>query len=139
MNSMPQVQALDEPVETAIAAISAGWATPEEIADAVEARRAERPLIGQLMLKLRKLSVHQVFEVLAEESDSNKLFGQITIEKGFSTEADIDEMLALQHSMSLPLWLVLVNRNVITPAQAESIQTAMRERLRKPLEAYMVA
>lgn len=49
---------MGEPVETVLAAITAGWATPQEVADAVAARRAQRPLIGQLLLKHRKLTVH---------------------------------------------------------------------------------
>lgn len=130
---------MDEPVETAIAAISAGWATPQEVAVAVEARRTQRPMIGQLLLKHRKLSVHQVFEVLAEEANSTQLFGQIAVEKGFTTEAIVGEMVYLQHFMSLPLWQVLVLRGVITAAQAETIRASTKARMRQPLEAEMVA
>lgn len=139
MNSTTQVQTMDEPVETAIAAISAGWATPQEIADAAEYRRTQRPLIGQLLLKNRKLNAHQVFEVLGEAATSDKPFGKIAIEKGFTTEAIVEEVVFKQYCMSPPLWKVLVDRGVITPAQADSIQASTRARLRKPLEAGLVA
>lgn len=77
--------------------------------------------------------------MLAEEATSNKLFGQIAVEKRFTTETVIGEMVYRQHSMSLPLWQVLVVHGVITPAQAETIQTLTRKQMRQPLEAEMVA
>jgi len=129
----------DEPVETAIAALSTGWASLEEIANAVVARRAHRPTIGQLLLKHRKLKVQQVFAVLAEEASSSKLFGEIAVEMGFVTAADVGEMLYLQTTMCPPLWQVLVSSGVITTMQAESIQATTRARLRQPMEAKLVA
>ena len=131
-------EASDEPVETAIAALSAGWASLEEISDAVAARRSQRPMIGELLMKRRKLTVQQVFAVLAEEATSSKLFGQIAVEMGFVTASDVGEMLYQQTLMCPPLWQVLVSRGVITSSQAESIRATTRDRLRQPLEATLV-
>lgn len=139
MNSFCEVEPMDELVETALAALAAGWASVGEISDAVAAQRAQRPLIGQLLLKQRRLSVHQVFEVLADEATSDKLFGQIAVEKGMITQQEVGEMLYLQMSYCLPLWQVLVMRGVLTPAQAESIRVTTRNRIRQPLEETMVA
>lgn len=138
MNSLPHNEHVDEPVETAIVALRAGWASVSDIADAVEARRAERPLIGQLLLKHRKITVHQIFDVLAEEATNNKLFGQIAVDKGYITPADVDQILYIQQCSCPPLWQQLVSRGVITTAQAESIRTAIRTRLRRPLGATPV-
>lgn len=138
MNSLPHNEHVDEPVETAIVALRAGWASVSDIADAVEARRVERPLIGQLLLKHRKITVHQIFDVLAEEATNNKLFGQIAVEKGYVTPADVDQILYIQQCSCPPLWQQLVSRGVITTAQAESIRTATRKRLRRPFEATPV-
>jgi hypothetical protein len=131
-------EASDEPVETAIAALSAGWASLEEIADAVAARRGERPMIGQLMLKRGKLTVQQMFAVLAEEATSDKLFGQIAVEKGFISASGISTLLELQATMCPPLWQMLVSRGVIATSQAESIRATTRDRLRQSLEATLV-
>ena len=122
----------DEPVETTLAVLSAGWATIEEIYETVAARRTLRPTIGQLLLIHHKLNVHQVFQILGEQATSAKLFGQIAIEMGFIKEADVNEILHLQTSLCPPLWQVLESRGVITPAQAESIQKSTRSRLRQP-------
>jgi phospholipase C len=139
MNPFCEIEPMDEAVETALAALAAGWATVDEISDAVAAQRAQRPLFGQLLLKRRKLNVHQVFEILAEEATSDKLFGQIAVEKGFITQQDVGETLYQQMGSCLPLWQVLVMRGVLTAAQAESIRTSARTRIRKPLEETMVA
>ncbi len=128
----------DEPAETAIAALSAGYASLEEIANAVAARRAQRPMIGQLMLKHRMMTVKQVFAVLAENATSGKLFGRIANEMGFVSAADIGKMLELQANMCPPLWQMLESSGVTTPAQTESIRAMTGERLRQPLEATSV-
>lgn len=139
MNPFCEVESMDESVETALAALAAGWASVDEISIAVAAQRAQRPLFGQLLLKHRKLTVHQVFEILAEEATSDKLFGQIAVEKGFITQREVGEMLYLQMTSCLPLWQVLVMRGTLTPAQAESIQATTRARIRRPLEEGLVA
>jgi hypothetical protein len=132
MNNKRPSASSDEPVETALAVLSAGWATNEEIVEAVAARRTLRPTIGQLLLIHHKLNVHQVFQILGEQATSSKLFGQIAIDMGFIKESDVNEILQLQSSLCPPLWQVLESRGVITPAQAESIQSMTRSRLRQP-------
>src|SRR5262245_34168626 len=132
MNSKRPSVSSDEPVETALAVLSAGWASIEEIVEAVAARRTLRPTIGQLLLIHHKLNVHQVFQVLGEQATSSKLFGQIAIDMGFIKEPDVNEILQVQSSLCPPLWQVLESRGVITPAQAESIQSMTRSRLRQP-------
>jgi hypothetical protein len=132
MNDKRPSASSDEPVETALAVLSARWATIEEITDAVAARRSVRPTIGQLLLLQHKLNVHQVFQILGEQATSAKLFGQIAIEMGFIKEADVNEILQLQSSLCPPLWQVLESRGVLTHVQAESIQKTTRSRLRQP-------
>jgi len=134
MNTTRQSVSSDEPIETALAVLSAGWATIDEITDAVTARRAQRPTIGQLLLTNHKLTVHQVFKVLGEQATNSKLFGEIAIELGFIKHADVNEMLQLQSSMCPPLWQVLLSCGVLEPSQAESIQQVGRSRQRQPSE-----
>src|SRR5262245_52552152 len=134
MNSKRPSVSADEPVETTLAILSAGWASIEEITEAVAARRTLRPTIGQLLLIQHKLNVHQVFQVLGEQATSAKLFGQIAIDMGFIKESDVNEILQLQASLCPPLWQVLESRGVITPDQAGLIQKATRSRLRQPSE-----
>ena len=134
MNTTRHSVSSDEPVETALAVLSAGWATIDEITDAVTARRAQRPTIGQLLLTNHKLTVHQVFKILGEQATNSKLFGEIAIELGFIKESDVNEMLQLQSWMCPPLWQVLASCGVLTPSQAESIQQTGRSRQRQPSE-----
>ena len=130
MDILSNDEVSDEPVETAMAALSAGWASLEEVADAVAARRTQHPLIGELLLKGRKITVQQVFAVLAEKATSNKLFGQIAVDMGFITVSEVGEVLYQQALLCPPLWQVLESRGVITSLQAESIQAITRADLR---------
>lgn len=139
MVSIPQIESLDEPLETAIQVLGSGWATVADVADAADARRAERPLIGQLLLKHHKMTVHQIFDVLAEEATNTKFFGEIATDKGYVTQADISQMLHIQQCSCPPLWQQLVSRGVITHVQAEAIRGATRKRLRHPLGSTPIA
>ena len=121
----------DEAVETTIAVLEAGWASRSEIADAVAARRALRPPIGELLLKRRKLTMRQVFQILEEQATSGKLFGRIAIEMGFATETDINEILQLQNSLSPSLLQMLLSREILTPEQAKSVEARIHARLRQ--------
>ncbi|MCC7475106.1 MAG: hypothetical protein IT425_06895 [Pirellulales bacterium] len=133
MNHHPEIESSDEPIETSLAVLARGWATTDEISNAMTLRRSQRPLIGQLLLKHRKLTVHEVFEVLSEEAISERLFGQIAVDRGFLTAKDVGEMLYLQQCMCLPLWQVLLMQGSLTPAQADEVRQLTRDRLRKPL------
>jgi hypothetical protein len=134
MSPKRSLASCDEPVETALAVLSAGLATVDEIAEAVAVRRTKRPTIGELLLVNHKLTVRQVFQILSEQATSSKLFGQIAVEMGFISPAEVDEQLLHQSSMCPPLWQVLVDRGVITPEQATSIQDGVRSRLRQPAD-----
>lgn len=124
----------DESLETALAVLSAGWASLDDLVDAAAARRAQRPTIGQLLLTHRKLTVRQVFAVLAEQATSGKLFGEIAVDMGLITQADVHQALQLQASLCPTLLQVLVSRDVLTPQQAESIRTNAQARLRQPAD-----
>jgi hypothetical protein len=138
MNAYVNDDPRDEPVETALAVLSAGWASLEQIADAVAARRTQRPLIGQLMLTHRMMTVHQVFAVLAEEATSHMLFGQLANEMGFVSAENVDKVLFHQTTMCPPLRQVLLSRGVVTPAQAESIQATTRDRMQQASDTHLV-
>jgi hypothetical protein len=129
----------DEPVETALAVLSAGWASLEDLVDSVAARRNQRPTIGQLLLISHKLNVHQVFHILEEQATTSKLLGEIAVETGFVTEADVNEVLQQQVSLCPPLLQVLVSRDVLTPDQAESIRQATQARLRQSSEELLAS
>jgi hypothetical protein len=130
MNTCQLATPDDEPIETALAVLHAGWASLEEVADAVSERRSQRPAIGRLLLSHRKLTMRQVFEVLKEQASSPKRFGEIAVEKGFVTESDISEMLWLQSLLCPTLLDVLISRKVVTAEQAEWVFSSTQTRTR---------
>jgi len=134
MNDKRSFTSSDEAVETALAVLSAGWASLEDITEAVAERRNRRPTIGQLLLVHHKLTVHQVFQILAEQATSAKPFGEIAIDMGFISDVDVSAIIQLQTCLCPPLWQVLLSSNVVTSAQAESVQKTTRSRLRQPVE-----
>jgi hypothetical protein len=139
MKHSKQFRYSDEPVETALAVLASGWATLEAISEALVARRARRPTIGELLLKEGKLNVSQVFRILEEQATSSKLFGQIAIEMGYLSESDLQEMLDHQSWLCPPLWEVLESHGAITSTQSDVIQEKVRSRLRQSAEEMPLA
>ncbi|MEM9352369.1 MAG: hypothetical protein AAGA92_05100 [Planctomycetota bacterium] len=80
---------------------------------------ASRPQIGRLALEKELLSVSQVFQVLNAQSDMpDEMFGELAIECGMMTEADLKELLDLQSDQTKPMSQVLVDLGYLTPEQA---------------------
>ena len=123
--------AWEEAVETALAALDAGWATLDELIAALADRRRARPEIGKLALSARKLTMKQVFQILEQQAIDGKLFGEIAVDKGFLTEIDVEQLLAAQATLCPTLSEILVANKTISSEQASTLRNRLRERLRQ--------
>lgn len=108
----------DEVLETCLVALDLGLATSEQVRFANTWRLANRPQIGKLALKRGKLTISQVFDVLARQADNGELFGKIAIEMGYLTNEALFELLESQSELTLTLAEALVATNVVRPEQA---------------------
>jgi len=72
----------EEPLEFAITALAVGLVSFEEVQAAAVARRQARPLIGELAIKHRRLTIHQVFQILGEQATTGEPFGEAAVRMG---------------------------------------------------------
>jgi len=98
---------------------------PQDFVLAVEQMFQSRPPIGELALKRGKLAMHQVFEILAIQTERPKPFGRIAVEMNYLTETDLAELLMMQADSTPKLSEILVEMGMIS-----------RERLSQARDAY---
>jgi hypothetical protein len=98
-----------------VSLVKKGVISPLDFVHAVECSHQRRLPIGQLALKAGKLNMHQVFEILAAQSESQKPFGRIAIELGYLTELELAELLMMQTDSAPRFSEVLLEIGVIEP------------------------
>lgn len=126
---------LDDSLLTAVAALSMGLLTLESLEAAIPAWRRRRTPIGQVLLQQRKLTMSQVFAVLQEQATSERLFGEIAIDRGFVRKRDVQEALESQVDDGPCLLDALVEDGHLTREQAARVRNRARELTRNPLFA----
>lgn len=120
----------EEPLEVGLTALALGLATVEDLQAAAVARRQTRPVIGQLAIKTRRLSIAQVFRILGEQGITGERFGEAALRLGAFDAKQLYELLRLQADLTPPLSDVLLDRGVLTKQEAEMLRTKVAERLR---------
>jgi len=53
-------------------------------------------MLGEILLKLGKLHLHQLEELVAEQSKSGQTLGELLVSKGIMSRAEVKEALELQ-------------------------------------------
>jgi hypothetical protein len=91
----------DEPLESTLTCLAAGWATFDELEQAVDVRRQSRPMIGKLALTYRKLTMAHVFQILKEQATSNEMFGEIAVRLGFISTSDCSSRPRWRHNYAM--------------------------------------
>ena len=93
----------------------------DDFVEAVERQLDSRPRIGALALESRRLSMQQVFQVLAAQARSNTPFGRLAVELGMLRESDITDLLAMQAERTRPLSEVLLEMGSIDQATLDRL------------------
>lgn len=94
-----------------------------QFVEAFEIVQSSRPQIGQLALKLGKMTMRQVFTVLAEQSECNRFFGKLAVEMGYITKEDIALLLLMQADRAISLPQALLQ---IEALDNETLQTQLQ-------------
>jgi hypothetical protein len=115
------IASTDQTLETCLAVIDAGWATTDQLRQAVTWRRTARPQIGNLAMTYGILTVGQVFEILDQQAVTGGLFGQIGVQLGLLSKTDLQELLELQSNLTPTLADALVTLGIISPNQRACI------------------
>jgi hypothetical protein len=127
----------EEPLEFAITALSLGMATVDDLQTAAVARRQARPLIGELAIKYRRLSIHQVFQILGEQATTGEPFGEAAVRLGLLDAAGLNELLGMQTNVTPQLSEVLVDQRVLTPDEVSNLHRQVRERMQRTAQPEM--
>jgi hypothetical protein len=127
----------EEPLEFAITALVLGMVTVDEVQAATVARRQARPLIGELAIKNRRLSIHEVFQILGEQATTGEPFGEAAVRMGLLDAKGLNELLGLQTSVTPQLSEVLVEQGVLTRDDVADLRRQVRERMQKLAQPEM--
>lgn len=101
-----------------------GLISADQFVDALERGFAQRPPLGEVAMRLGKLTMRQVFSVLAEQSDRHQPFGRIAVELGFLSEGDLGELLLKQADSTPDVVDMLVMTGVL---DRDSAMTALED------------
>jgi hypothetical protein len=112
---------MDECLATSLAVLDAGWATTDQLRHADAWRRWAHPQLGKLAMKQGKLTMPQVFDILGHQAIADGLFGEIALEMGLLSKADLFELLELQLELTPTMADALMTLGVITPEQGEGL------------------
>ena len=102
--------------------------TRNEFVTALETQLASRPQLGRLALEEERLSVQQVFQLLGAQCDlPEERFGDLAIECGMMTEADLTELLRVQSELTRPMSDILVELGYITSEEKREYMVEFRK------------
>ena len=110
-----------------------GFVSPVAFVEALDRDLCSRPPIGQLALKERQLSLHEVFEILGQQATDPKPFGRIAVEMGLLDEASLGTLLLHQadHKPDLLDHLVemgAIEREILEAERVVFFQSAAEQR-----------
>lgn len=72
--------------------LNVGRITGPQFIQAISYQLRHRPQIGALAIETRCLSMHDLFRILSLQSTSHQSFGQVAIELGILSQAEIREL-----------------------------------------------
>ena len=112
--------------------VRAGIVSAEQFVDALDLQQRSRPVFGRLALETRKLTVHQVAEVLQRQCDVDKPFGETAVDLGFLTRRQVTYLLKTQKKRTPALIDCLVRMDAVE----EELLEEYREQFRAHMAEY---
>lgn len=87
--------------------------TTEQLLEAMERKKANRPRLGTLAMHAGYLSASEVEHIHIMQTHKDKKFGELAIELGLLSQEQVDELVALQVPDYLAFGQALIDMNVI--------------------------
>lgn len=97
---------------------------PQDVVEALEVVRQQRPRIGQLALSRSLLSVAEVCDVLDRQVEAKLPFGAIAVDLGYLTEEQLASLLEQQHQSGPASMDVLRRRGLISEQRLSQLHDA---------------
>lgn len=102
-----------------ISLVRKGIVTADDFVRALEMQIELRQPIGRICLEQKRLTMNQLFLVLAEGTGQKLPFGEIAIQLGFLTREDLAEMLLVQSERTPTLSECLVQAGALDGEELE--------------------
>lgn len=87
--------------------------TTEQLLEAMERKKANRPRLGTLAMHAEYLSASEVEHIHIMQTHKNKKFGELAVELGLLSQEQVDELVALQVPDYLAFGQALIDMGVI--------------------------
>jgi hypothetical protein len=107
----------------------AGLVSWKDCCEALQWQRAQRPLIGELAVRLCLLTRDQVAELFRRRAAARSprmSFGEVAVDAGFLTPAQVTALVGQQRRLQRPIGQFFVERGLIDQARLDEAQLAMR-------------
>ena len=116
--------------------IRQGLITSDDFVQVADHQQSQRPLFGALAIELRRLSIHQVFEILSVQAESSKPFGRVAVDLLYLTEAEVMELLGRQSDRCQPFAKLVVELGILDQMTVDrELQTYRKQMSRESLDA----
>ena len=69
---------------------------PDQLVDELQTLSQSQDRLGDILVRLKKITIAQLLEVLVEQKETGRKLGQILVRRGFVTQTDVDTGLRLQ-------------------------------------------
>ena len=107
-----------------------GIVSGDDFARAVSRQLSLRPLLGQVAIREKKLTVDQVKDLfMTQAQDQSKSFGELATEKGYLNREELDDLLKKQSESVKSVCDILVDMGVLTESQITVEMKRMRQRM----------
>jgi hypothetical protein len=95
------------------------WVSEEKADEALDRQRKSRATIGQIALRLKLLTVKQLFEVMRVQLESRQQFGAIAVSLGYMSNDDVNDVLSTQQAETTSIGTILVQMGALTVEQLD--------------------
>ena len=98
------------------------WISEAQALDALDLQRKSRATLGQMALRLKLLTVKQLFEVMRVQMESRQQFDAIAVNLGYLTQEETDEVLTAQRTETTSIATILMQSGALSAAQLDAAQ-----------------
>jgi hypothetical protein len=96
-----------------------GVISPQQFVDAAAWVQESRTPMGELAIRLRKLTIRQVMNVLCQQAVRPEQFGKLAVAAGYMSVADLNELLASQTEQAMSMDDALVELGMLTQSERD--------------------
>lgn len=103
-----------------------GIVSAKDVCELMDYCYSNRSAIGEIAVRMRMLSVRQLFEILRAQADDHRPFGIIAQEMNLLTRAQVDELRYRQYKETLDVREGMVSAGIMTSKEFDEALSQIR-------------